>query len=296
MRADFLGQFLLRRGVISEAQLEQAVEKQRQSNMRIGDLAVDSGKMTVAQAEMIAAKQRQIDKRFGEIAREAGLLSEDDLSFLLDDQRRRRLKIGAALVAIGALTEQQLDKELEAFFTQQTDAQQAIDRAERHSQIARISRRAAEALISLLTRALGLNAKLAELEPICEPQGKQTQVSCVLAAQLTGDLPSTLFLGIDQVLARRICECFLPAADLESASGDSASRSHGALTSFIALAASSLCGRLQADGDDAGYDLCVVHDAPGAAAELFAGSVSVACATVATLGGELIIGIMTEDG
>lgn len=124
---NFLGQFLVSKGLIKEDQLEDALEYQRKRNRPIGALAVGKGYLTEAQVEEILAEQRRFDKFFGQIAREKGLLTEDQVDELLALQRESKVLLGEALLALNYMDDSQFVPALNEF----AKLQSALENASR---------------------------------------------------------------------------------------------------------------------------------------------------------------------
>lgn len=100
----FLGSFLLERGLATRAQIDEAAARQADTNRRLGDLAVEAGLLTPAQVEEIFTLQRDTDQSFGAIAVARGLVSRKDMDALVFRQSVRRTHLGEALLELGHLT------------------------------------------------------------------------------------------------------------------------------------------------------------------------------------------------
>lgn len=126
MAAKFLGQYLLEAGLIDRQQLLDALEAQRASCPRLGELAQASGMLDAAQAERINERQRRQDARFGDIAQDMGLLGAAQVGELLARQQAGRRLFGEILVEQGALTREQLDAALQAQKHERDEAVQSL--------------------------------------------------------------------------------------------------------------------------------------------------------------------------
>ncbi|BFM17872.1 hypothetical protein R50073_40550 [Maricurvus nonylphenolicus] len=104
----FLGTALIERGLLSESQLQQALDIQRQTNPLLGELAIEYGLLTSQQVEDINTIQRQINQRFGDIAQERALLNADQVQQLLDIQQSRSLRLGDILIREGFISQSAL--------------------------------------------------------------------------------------------------------------------------------------------------------------------------------------------
>ncbi len=123
MSVQFFGQFLLARGLISGEKLIEAVRLQEQTNVKLGDVAVQLELMTRDDAERINRLQRIEDQRFGDLAIREGVLTQPQFEQVLGEQSRTRLFLGEALVKCGALTDRQLETELLDFAAEQDQMQ-----------------------------------------------------------------------------------------------------------------------------------------------------------------------------
>lgn len=115
MSVKFFGQFLLERGKIIREELLDALELQKQSNVKLGTIALDAGYLTAKQVEEVVQRQQQTDKMFGELALEMKYLSEKQLQDLMEIQKNERMSLGESLVKKGYLSLADLEQELAAF-------------------------------------------------------------------------------------------------------------------------------------------------------------------------------------
>ena len=74
------GNYLVKTGLLSLDQLEQAFDTQKKVRVKLGLIAVTEKLMTLEQAEEVNHLQAQMDKRFGDIAVEKGYLTDDQVS------------------------------------------------------------------------------------------------------------------------------------------------------------------------------------------------------------------------
>lgn len=110
-----LGNYLVKQGKLTGAQLEEIITKQDETRVKMGLLAVSEGMMTVEQAENVNRLQASMDKRFGDIAVEKGYLTEEQISNLLKKQGNAYLAFAQALVNAELLTLQELEEMLDGF-------------------------------------------------------------------------------------------------------------------------------------------------------------------------------------
>ena len=101
---NFLGQFLVKKGLVSQKALEDALKHQKKINRPIGALAVEKQYLTQNQVNEILGEQKKYDKCFGQIALEKNYLTEDQLNELLAVQMNNNILLGEALLDKGHIT------------------------------------------------------------------------------------------------------------------------------------------------------------------------------------------------
>jgi len=115
MFSQFFAQYILNKGLITPAQVQECLECRRAVQVKLGILAINQGFLTAAQVEEIHRLQHTVDKRFGEIALDEGYLSEEQLMILLDTQENGHLNFGQTLVDKGFMNLEQLAHVLDNF-------------------------------------------------------------------------------------------------------------------------------------------------------------------------------------
>ncbi len=110
-----LGNYLVERGKLTKAQLEDVLVKQDATRVKMGLLAVSEGLMTIEQAEKVNKLQSVMDKRFGDIAVEKGYLTDTQISSLLKKQGNSYLSFAQTLVNENLLNLQELEDLLDGF-------------------------------------------------------------------------------------------------------------------------------------------------------------------------------------
>jgi len=95
---EHFGQFLINEGIVSDADIVEALNIQRRRTTPIGELATKHGMLTVEDVFNILNKQTDSTKRFGEIAVELGYITEESVGILLRIQKESRARIGEILV------------------------------------------------------------------------------------------------------------------------------------------------------------------------------------------------------
>lgn len=134
MYAQFFGNYLLSRNIVTREQLIEAMRKKSSSHIRLGTLAIHAGYMTASEVNRVIVLQTHEDKRFGEIAINEGYLTELQVAELLSEQKPDFLLLGQALVEDGVIDHEefqnliidyQSDNDLTAF-EYSTETKEAI--------------------------------------------------------------------------------------------------------------------------------------------------------------------------
>lgn len=107
--------FLLKRGVIDEAALQEVESMKDDMNISLGVVAMNRGLLTSEQIGEILAAKRKTKKRFGQAALHLKFLTRAQLRDLLAEQEQVNLDVGELLVLTGHLSFEQLQKERRAF-------------------------------------------------------------------------------------------------------------------------------------------------------------------------------------
>lgn len=111
----YFGQYLLRKDLISQKQLELAFEQQQSTRIKLGVLAINEGYMTTKQIEEVHTSQMKMDKKFGEIAMELNYLTAEQLETLLSSQKKQHLLLGQALIDNHSITIDQFSDALSQY-------------------------------------------------------------------------------------------------------------------------------------------------------------------------------------
>ncbi len=115
MFTQFFGNYLLNQDIITSNELILALQKKKDTRLKLGVLAINAGYMDAAQVEIVHEAQTVLDKRFGDIAIEKGFLTEAQLNELLNSQDTGYLLLGQALVDDGVLTNESFANALTAY-------------------------------------------------------------------------------------------------------------------------------------------------------------------------------------
>lgn len=115
MFTQLFGSYLLNNRLVSIEQLRDAMETQKNTRLKVGVMAVNSGFMTADQVNRVHDMQAKMDKKFGELAIEMGFLDDDKLQTLLSTQKSDYLQLGQAMVDKGYMTLEQFEKALNGY-------------------------------------------------------------------------------------------------------------------------------------------------------------------------------------
>lgn len=115
MFTQFFGNYLLNKGLVTAAQLSDALSVQKQTRLKLGVLAINAGYMTPEQVEQVHAEQQRVDKRIGDIACDMGFLTHEQVEELLSTQGAAHLQLGQALVDSGAMNNAQFADALNSY-------------------------------------------------------------------------------------------------------------------------------------------------------------------------------------
>jgi len=160
MATMFFGQYLLAKGAIDRDALLDALDRQRQSNLSLPELAVQRGLIDRSKASAIMAQYRMSDVPMEGIMVDSGGLDHERVERLQSKQRSSWLRIGAALVEGGHLNEDEIAAHLEDFRSLETTANQQIRQAIRHLPNSEAVSTCVEITVFHLARVTGRPAKL----------------------------------------------------------------------------------------------------------------------------------------
>lgn len=110
MFAQLFGKHLVNKGILTEAECEDAIKKHFSRRVKIGTIAIAEGLLTEQQAEEIHRKQKQTDKLFGEIAVEEHLLTEQQVTELLEKQGNPYLQFLEILLETQKISISEIEK------------------------------------------------------------------------------------------------------------------------------------------------------------------------------------------
>jgi hypothetical protein len=124
------GLYLKKKGMITAAELVDAIEAQHAKLVPIGQLALEEGILSARNIFDILQEQSKYPHiRFGELAIEMGLMTPNDLMRLLMIQTDRKRPIADILVTHGVLTRDQVASEMAGYRRAQSRPQVATTTA-----------------------------------------------------------------------------------------------------------------------------------------------------------------------
>ncbi len=115
MFTQLFGNFLINENAITSAQLLDALNVMKDTNVRLGVLAINAGYMTASQVERVHIMQAQKNMRIGDLAVAMGYLTQEQVSELLSMQTPRYLILGQALVNKEHLSNIEFEKYINAY-------------------------------------------------------------------------------------------------------------------------------------------------------------------------------------
>ena len=111
----YFGKYLESHGVLTGAQVNELLEENKTSRLKMGFLAVEQGYMTSAQADEVNMLQQMQDKRFGDFAVDKGYLTNSQVDELLKKQGDAYLLFVQSLIEHEYMDLEQIQKELNAY-------------------------------------------------------------------------------------------------------------------------------------------------------------------------------------
>lgn len=115
------GKYLVEKGLISEAQMFEALEKQGGMRVSIGRLAFELELLDMDQVCEILDHQRESQLRFAALGVELGLLKPEQRDALLDAQAETQVPLGQVLASMAVVSAERLAEELEIYEQQKAD-------------------------------------------------------------------------------------------------------------------------------------------------------------------------------
>ena len=193
MSGKFFGQFLLEKGKILKEELLDALEFQKNINVKLGTIALDSGYLNSAQIEKIHQEQHRTDKLFGEIAIELNYLTSEQLEELLTIQKNERISFGDALMQKGYISLQELESELKLFKEKYPDSTEEVKKT--LSKAPKLSEIFVDTTIKLLRRLGDLSTDIVEYH---EDSKRIAPYLWNVYQEFYGDLSGILILSVNE--------------------------------------------------------------------------------------------------
>ncbi len=110
MFTQFLGNYLLQKGIVTREQLFNAMSRLSQTHIKLGTIAIHQGLMTANEVDECLYVQTREDKRFGEIAVDRGYLTDGQVAELLSIQTPDYILLGQNLVDDGIISYEELER------------------------------------------------------------------------------------------------------------------------------------------------------------------------------------------
>ena len=111
----FFGEYLVNKNHITKEQLDEVIEIQKSSRVKLGLIAVAEKMLTQSQADSVNMLQATLDKRFGDIAVEKGYLTDEQVGKLLSLQGNPYLKFSQTMIEKNYMTLEQIEKYVEEY-------------------------------------------------------------------------------------------------------------------------------------------------------------------------------------
>lgn len=109
------GEYLRKKGLISEKDILVARHVQQETNKQIGELAIKQKMLTAQKVQRILQQQENTNKKFGEIAIDLNVLTRKQVKDLVLYQKDFNIHIGEIFKYEGELGNVDLIREIEEF-------------------------------------------------------------------------------------------------------------------------------------------------------------------------------------
>ncbi len=129
MNSHRFGQYLISRGILTQADIDAAQDIQQTRQSLLGQIAIREQYMTVRQVMDVVRNQAGTTLQFGTVAVRLGYLDEPDVEELLNLQASTRPQLADILIEQGKLSAETYLKMLDEFHATMSDSgQHGIDR------------------------------------------------------------------------------------------------------------------------------------------------------------------------
>jgi hypothetical protein len=197
----FFGQYLLSKGAIDRDALIDAIERQRNANISLPELAVRRGILERSQADTIMTLYRTSDAELQDLCLD--VLDRETVDELIEAQRSDWVRIGAALVAGGHLTREQVEDRLEEFRELQQESDQQLQADFQTCDDPETVRTVVELSVFHLGRFTNLPIKLASLS---SDHGQLQTGLRRYGMRLVGDRELHIALDLPSSVAKMVAE------------------------------------------------------------------------------------------
>ncbi|MGL6344944.1 MAG: tetratricopeptide repeat protein, partial [Waterburya sp.] len=163
-----LGAVLQQAGLVSVAQVKQALEQQNQtgSNLRIGEILAAQGRIKSQTADFFAEHwstlaTKQPQQPIGQYFKQAALLDEQQIQIILQEQKQTQLRFGEVAIAKGWLQQQTVDFFLRYFAPHSTLTSNSVQKSlQKNSQESQdYSQQIHESFVKIKLKLLNLEAQ-----------------------------------------------------------------------------------------------------------------------------------------
>ncbi len=211
MAVTFFGQFLVEQGIVSREELVNAIDRQENNNLKLGEMAVAMGLITPADIQRAHNAQMSKDMKLGDLLVEMGILTLSQLNDVITRQKNTHLYIGEALVQIGSLSTDDLERHLDAFKANQAEfVSNGIELpiTSPHNQIWEMT---ADLTYKMITRVLDLQFRPGKcvLTNVISPN------FMLAAMDLSGDVEARYLISVSEGVQKSIAKAILREESVE---------------------------------------------------------------------------------
>lgn len=241
MGIKFFGQWLLERGVISSDQLLQAVEMQKEKNLRFGDYARANGYLKDEDVQQLQEEQMHADMRIGELAVTMGMLTKEQVDEILTKQENDHILLGESLMRCGFISWVVLQKEIDAFLEDQKEYSPGAVVVPKGARDADLVRATVDLTQKILRRVAQLESKVG---PALVLSGEPEQNFAMVSLSLSGAVEYDYILSAPRKMAVAVASGLMDA----EASGETDDMLIDSMKEFANIACGSVTARLAKQG------------------------------------------------
>lgn len=196
------GQYLWKKGLLTTTQLEEVLQLEESTRVKIGVLAVNSGYMAASQIEEVHELQSIQDKKFGEIAIEKGYITEQQLDGLLGQQKKSHLLLSQTILDKGYMSLEQIGQSLQEYKTESGLTEDEISANDPDKIVRKVVSLATGEnqenyynYISLLVKSI---VRFLDCQPLIETTPQEIAKPWYIVQKITGPLTFTTVLAMDE--------------------------------------------------------------------------------------------------